>query len=334
MGLFLYGEKRLGRMGHWWAAFFVFFGSWLSGFFIIATNAWMQHPVAYTTGPDGNIQLSSFWGLLLNPWIFWQYIHNMGGAVVTASFAMAALGAFYLLSSRHIAQARLYVRLGVITGCLFSLIMLFPSGHEQARMVARYQPASLAAMESLFSTTQGAPMVLIGQPNVPESKIDNPGYIPRLLSYLAYGSWTAEVRGLEDFPREHWPDNIPLLYYGYRLMVGLGMAFIAVMMASVYLLWRHRLYESHWMLRMLMLSFPLPFLANSAGWLTTELARQPWLVYGLIRTDSGYSHLVSGGNSLFTLIGFLGLYGVLGMLCIFLIRRAIEHGPMDSPEPV
>ena len=122
LGLFLYGEKRLGKMGHWWAAFLVFFGSWLSGYFIIATNAWMQHPVAYATGPDGNIQLVSFWGLLLNPWIFWQYIHNMSGAVVTASFAMAALGAFYLLSNRHIAQARLYVRLGVITGCLFSLM--------------------------------------------------------------------------------------------------------------------------------------------------------------------------------------------------------------------
>ena len=177
-------------------------------------------------------------------------------------------------------------------------------------------------------------MLLIGQPNVQQSRIDNPGYIPRLLSYLAYGTWTAEVKGLDAFPREQWPDNIPLLYYGYRLMVGLGMAFIAVMSAAAYLLWRDRLCESRWMLRILMLSFPLPFLANSAGWLTAELGRQPWLVYGLIRTDSGYSHLVSGGNSLFTLMGFLGLYAVLALLCIFLIWRVIDNGPVDSPERV
>jgi cytochrome bd ubiquinol oxidase subunit I len=334
LGLFLYGEKRLGKMGHWWAAFLVFVGSWFSGFFIIATNAWMQHPVAYAVGPDGNIQLLSIWGLLLNPWILWQYIHNMSGAVVTASFAMAALGAFYLLSNRHIAQARIYVRLGVITGCICSLMMLFPSGHEQARMIARHQPASLAAMEALFDTTQGAPLMVIGQPNVPESKVDNPGYVPRLLSFLAYGDWTAEVKGLEAFSREQWPDNIPLLYYGYHLMVGLGTAFIAVMAGAGFLLWRDQLYESRWMMRILLLSFPLPFLANSAGWLTAELARQPWLVYGLVRTDSGYSHMVSGGNGLFTLIGFLGLYALLALLCIILIGQMIGHGPADSPEQV
>ena len=327
LGLFLFGEKRLGRWGHWAAAFLVFLGSWISGFFIIVTNAWMQHPVAYSTAADGSLHLNSFWGLLLNPWALWQYLHNMGGAVVTASFVMAAVGAFYLLAGRHKEHAARFVTVGVIAGLVFSVWQLAPTGEQQGRLVLNNQPATLAAMEALFETAPGAPLVILGQPDVRNRKIDNPIVIPKMLSFLTYRRWEAEVKGLDAFPEDVWPDNIPLLYYSYHIMVGLGTIFIAVMLVSGYLLWRRRLHESRWMLWVLMLSFPFPYIANTAGWLTAELGRQPWLVHGLIRTSHGSSPGVSSGNALFTLIGFMGMYMALGFLFLFLIWREIQNGP-------
>ena len=327
LGLFLYGEKRLSPKGHWWAAFAVFLGSWLSGFFIIASNAWMQHPVAYSRTPDGSFQLASFWGLVLNPWAWWQYAHNMSGAVITGSFAMAAVGTFYLLSGRHEKHARLFVRVGVLAGVLSSLVQLFPTGDGQGRMVAQHQPVTLAAMEALFQSQAGAPLVLIGQPNTAARNIDNPFIIPEMLSFLTYRRWRAHVQGLDAFPVETWPQNIPLLYYSYHIMVGLGTIFIAIMVIATFLLWRGQLFDARWMLWVLMLSVPFPYIANTAGWFTAELGRQPWLVYGLLRTDQGYSRTVSAGNGLFTLLGFMGMYTVLGILFLFMVRREIEHGP-------
>ena len=172
LGLFLYGEKRLGPKLHFMSAFLVFFGSWLSGFFIIATDAWMQHPVGYTTGRNGIIQLTSFIRLLLNPWLFWQYLHNMTASVVTASFVMAGLGAFYLLMNKHTEYGRLFVRLGVIAGLTATILMIFPTGDGQGKMVAQNQPVTLAAMEGLFESAKGAPIVLVGQPNTDRLTLD------------------------------------------------------------------------------------------------------------------------------------------------------------------
>ncbi len=327
LGLFLYGEKRLGKWGHWWAAFLVFLGAWVSGFFIIVTDAWMQHPVAYAFAPDGSVHVNDFWGLLTNPWAIWQYAHNMAGSVVTASYVMAALGAYYLLGNKHLESAKIFLRLGIISGLLFSVGLLFPTGDQQGRMVAWHQPATLAAMESLFRNEAGAPLYIVGQPNVEEQKVDNPIAIPRLLSFLTYRRWKVEVKGLEAFPRDNWPDNIPLLYFSYHIMVGLGTIFVAVLLAAALLLLKRRLYESRWMLWGLMLCFPFPYIANTAGWMTAELGRQPWLVYGLMRTGQGFSPGVSAGNVLFTLLGFLGLYGLLSILFLFLMWREIEHGP-------
>ena len=148
-----------------------------------------------------------------------------------------------------------------------------------------------------------------------------------MLSFLTYRSWTANVKGLDSFPRDQWPDQVLLLYYSYHLMVGLGTIFIAVMGLAAWLLWRGRLYQSRWMLWVLMLSAPLPFIANTTGWMTAELGRQPWLIYRLMRTAAGISPRVSGGNVLFTLIGFMGMYALLSILFLFLIFREIEHGP-------
>jgi len=333
LGLFLFGEKKLGRMGHWWAAFLVWLGSWLSGYFIIATDAWMQHPTGYTLGPNGAIELSSFWGLVLNKWTLWQYAHTMIGAVQTGCFVMAAVGAFYLLTNRHEAYGRTFVKGGVLVGTIAALLQLFPTGDLQGRMIAENQAPTLAAMEGLFETQEGAPLAILGQPDVQKRKLDNPLEVPNMLSFLTYRRWNANVKGLSDFPQDQWPDRIALLYYSYHLMVGLGTIFIALMIVAAFLLWRGSLYESRWMLWLLMVSVPLPYIANTAGWMTAELGRQPWLIYGVMRTAQGVSPRVGAGNAWFTLIGFMGMYTVLAILWLFLVYREIEEGPEPEDGP-
>jgi cytochrome bd ubiquinol oxidase subunit I len=332
LGLFLYGEKRLSPRGHWWAGVAVFLGSWISGFFIIVTDAWMQNPVGYTTAADGSAQLSSFWALLLNPWAWWQYAHNMSGAVITGAFVMASVGAFYLLWGKCAEYARKFVRVGVVAALIASVLQLFPTGDGQGRMVAVHQPVTLAAMEALFQSQPGAPLVLIGQPNIEAHRIDNPVQVPNALSFLTYRRWKAEVKGLDAFPQDEWPGNIELLYFSYHIMVGLGTLFIAIAVVAAYLLWRGKLFGSRWMLWILLLTLPFPYIANTAGWLTAELGRQPWLVYSLMRTADGYSKTVSAGNGIFTLLGFMGMYTVLGILFLFLVRREIDRGPEAEVE--
>jgi cytochrome d ubiquinol oxidase subunit I len=327
LGLFLFGEKRFGARVHWLAAFMVFVGSWLSGYFIIVTDAWMQHPVGYQIAADGMAHLNSFWSLLFNEWAIWQYIHNMGGALITGSFVVAALGAFYLLSRRQEEYGRMFLSLGVIVAFLASVFQLWPSGDRHGQLVAKYQPITLAAMEGLFHSEEGAPIVLVGQPDTDRQQLDNPIYVPKALSFLTHRRWEAEVKGLNEFPRDRWPDNLPLLYYCYHIMVGLGTIFIAITISAAFLLWRNRLFSARWMLWILMLSFPFPFIANTAGWITAEVGRQPWIVYGLLRTEQGFSSHVSAGNALFSLIGFMGMYTVLSVLFLLLMWREIMHGP-------
>jgi cytochrome d ubiquinol oxidase subunit I len=327
LGLFLYGEKLLGRIGHWVAAFLVFLGSWLSGFFIIATNAWMQHPVGYTVGLDGKIALESFLALIFNPWTFWMYLHNMIGSVVTAAFVMTSIGAYYLLSRRHEEYGRTFVKLGVVTGFIASWLMLFPTGDSQGKMVARRQPVTLAAMEGLFETKEKAPIAILGQPDVGRRRLDNPLTIPGVLSFLTYRRWSAEVKGLDAYPHELWPDNIPLLFYSFHIMIGLGTIFIAVMTVAFLYLRKGRLFHTRPLLWLLMLLLPFPYIANTAGWMTAELGRQPWVIYNLMRTSEGASVQVSSGNAMFTLMGFMGMYALLTILFLFLCCREIDRGP-------
>ncbi len=329
LGLFLYGEGRLSRWGHWWAGFAVFVGSWLSGFFIIVTDAWMQHPVAFARAADGSFNVISFWGLLFNPWALIQYAHNMCGAVVTGVFVMAAVGAYYLIEGKFEEQARAFLKVAVIVGVIASAAQIFPTGDAFGKFMAGNQPATVAAMEGLFRTEAGAPIVILGQPDVEHERIDNALAANRVLSFLIYGTPTATVKGLNSFPKTDWP-NIPLLYYSYHIMAGLGTIFIAVMAASAFLLWRGKLYQTGWMLWILLCCLPFPYIANTAGWLTAETGRQPWLVYGLMRTPDGYSKNVNAGNALFTLLGFMGLYALLAILFLFLMHRAIAHGPVED----
>jgi cytochrome d ubiquinol oxidase subunit I len=175
---------------------------------------------------------------------------------------------------------------------------------------------------------------LIGQPDTEKLTLDNPIVVPGVLSFLTYRRWEAEVKGLNDFPRDQWPDNIPLLYYSYHIMVGLGTLLMLLMVLSVWSLFRGSLHRNRPLLWALMLALPFPYIATTTGWMTAELGRQPWLIYGLMRTLDGTSPRVSAANGLFTLMGFMGLYTILGILFLFLVQREIEHGPQRAETQV
>ena len=326
----VFGEKKLGPRYHFFAALAVAAGSWLSGYFIIVTNAFMQHPVGYTLAQDGTLQLANMRAFLLNPWALLQYAHNMTAAVVTGSFVVAAIGAFYTLRGLHADIARLLLRTGVAFGLVAALLVAFPTGDQQAKLVAQHQPAALAAMEGRFESGAQAPITMIGQPNVKARRLDNPIHIPGALSFLAFGTFHAEVRGLDTFPERDWPTNIELLYFAFHVMAGLGTMFIGLMGLSALFALRRRLETTRPLLWALMLAFPFPYIATTAGWMTAELGRQPWLIYSLFRTSAGYSQKVSPGDTIFTLVGFAGLYFVLGLLYVFLVGREVIHGPVET----
>ncbi len=337
LALLVFGERRLGPKKHLAAAVALFLGSWLSGYFIVTTNAFLQNPVGYAKAPDGTLAIADLSEYLLNPWALAQYAHTMTAAVVTASFVMAAVGAFWILRGEHLGAARVSLKTGVAAGLVSSLLVAMPTGHLQGQLVAKHQKVALAAMEGRFESGPRAPIAMIGQPNVAERRLDNPVAIPGVLSYIAYGDFSKNVQGLNDFPEDLWPTNVELLYYSFHVMVGLGTLLIALAALAFFELLRGKLETRRSLLWLLMLAFPFPYIATTAGWMTAELGRQPWLVYDLLRTAEGASPTVHGGSALFTLIGFAGLYLVLGLLFLFLVAREVGHGPhvLDrSPAPV
>jgi cytochrome d ubiquinol oxidase subunit I len=330
VGALIWGEKRLGPRLHFLAALAVALGSWISGFFILVTNAFMQHPAGYRAEPGGSLGIANFIAYLLNPWALVQFAHNQMAALVTGSFVVTAVGAFYRLRRLHLTQARLYLRAGTLVALIASVLVAFPTGDQQAKMVGNHQPVTLAAMEGRFAGGPMAGVAMIGQPNVAARRLDNPIEFPGVLSFLAYGHFGSYVHGLAEYPANVWPDNIELLYYSFHLMITLGMIFIVLMAYASFQNWRGRLESSTWLLWLLMLAFPFPYIANTLGWMTAELGRQPWLIYGVFQTRDGYSKVVSTGNTVFTLIGFVGLYFVLGLLFLFLEGREISRGPDEA----
>ncbi|SRR5579884_36465 len=330
LGILLFGEGRVSPRLHWLSSILVAAGALISGFFITATNAWMQHPVGYAVGPQGTVHLDNFWALVGNPFAWWQYAHVINGAILTAAIVVAATGAYYLLAGTHVAFGRLSVTLGVVVGAVFALTQLFPTGDLNSRNVLVYQPLKLAAMEGLFRTRPGAPLAIIGMPDTTRGRLLDPVIVPDLLSFLTYGDFHATVRGLGDYPRDLWPP-VQITYYAYHIMVGLGTIFIAVFLLGILLWWRRALARCRWFLWILLAQLPFPYIANEAGWTVTEVGRQPYLVYGLLRTAEGASPTVVAAETIFTLLGFAGMYALLGLVFLYLVLRVVAAGPADAP---
>jgi cytochrome d ubiquinol oxidase subunit I len=326
LGVLLAGKDRVPSWLYSTSAVAVWFGSWLSGFFIVATDAWMQHPVGYTI-VGNRIELTSLPAVLLSPFAWWQYLHVVCGAMVAGSFVVAGVGAYYLLSKRETVIAQRFVKVGVIVALIFAVLVVFPTGDKNGDEVTKYQPIKLAAMEGLFNSTKDAPLAIIGMPDTHTDDLIDPIYVPDLLSFLAYGNFRAGVKGLSAYATELWPP-VDLTYYAYHVMVGLGTIFMGIATLAALFLWRKRLFDTPLVLWLLMLVMPFPYIASEAGWVTSEVGRQPWIIYGLMRTASGVSPTVASGEAVFTLIGFAGMYFLLGFLFLYLTLREIGHGPV------
>ncbi|VAW17085.1 Cytochrome d ubiquinol oxidase subunit I [hydrothermal vent metagenome] len=328
LALFIFGEKLMGQKLHFLTGFLVFLGSWASGYFIIATNAWMQHPVGYEILDNGKFVLNNFSSLFSNPWLLPAFLHNQIASLTTSSFVVASIGAFYVLRNKNLEYGKLFLKTGVLFGFVSSILLAFPTGDWNAKNVAKYQPATFAAMEGIFETEEaGAEIVLIGQPNMRKKKLDNKIAVPNILSFLTYQEWDKQILGMDQFKKEELPDNIPALYYSYHIMVGLGTIFMGIMGLALVFLWRKKLYTVKPLLWTIMFLVPFPYIANITGWYVAELGRQPYLVYGLLRTSEGISPTVSSGNTLFTLLGFVALYMLLGLLFLVLVGKTINEGP-------
>jgi cytochrome d ubiquinol oxidase subunit I len=325
LGVFLFAERRVSPVVHWLSAVMLALGAVASGFFIVATNAWMQHPVAYEV-VNGRAELQSLWGLLSNPYVRWQFPHVISGAMVVGSTVMAGVGALYLLMRRHERDGRIFVRLGVISGLIFSVTSLLPTGSLHGENVARFQPAKMAAMEGLFESQERAGMAIIGMPDTERKELMDAIVVPGVLSWLIYGDFRARVTGLNDIPADEHPP-VEIVYYAYHIMVGLGTLFIALYSLAAFLLWRGRLYANRAVLWLLMLAMPFPYIANHAGWVVAEVGRQPWVVYGVQRTAMANSTNVTAGMTYFTLFGFMGLYALVGILYLLLFFRIVAKGP-------
>jgi cytochrome bd ubiquinol oxidase subunit I len=326
LGVLLYGKEKVAPRLHAASAVIVWLGSWLSGYFIVATDAWMQHPVGYAIGAHNRIEMANLGAVLFSPFALWQFAHVLCGALVTGGFLVAGIGAYYLLSKREFDLGRRFVNGGVVVALLFSLLVVFPTGDRNSADVTAYQPVKLAAMEGLFESTQGAPLAIIGMPDTANRTLIDPIFVPDVLSFLAYGNFEANVKGLSAYATELWPP-VELTYYAYHVMVGLGTIFGAIAVLAAFFLWRKTLFRRRAVLWLLLLVMPFPYIANEAGWIVTEVGRQPWLIYGIMRTSAGISPTVAAGETLFTLIGFLGMYFLLGVLFLYLVLREIAEGP-------
>ncbi|WP_366183869.1 cytochrome ubiquinol oxidase subunit I [Flavobacterium ovatum] len=328
LGMFLFAEKIIGHRWHFVTGLLICLGSWASGYLIIATHSWMQHPVGYEVLENGKFVLTNFSALFTNVWVWPSYLHNQAASMVTSSFVVAGIGAFYILNNRNVSYGKLFLKTGVVFGLISSIIVAMPTGDLLAKNVVKYQPVTFAAMEGIFHTEKkGAEIVLIGQPDVKDKKLDNKIAVPNVLSFLTYGNWDTEVKGLDQFPEDTHPTNISGLYYAYHIMVGLGTLFIGMTLLAIVQLSRGKLFQTKWLLWSFMFMMPFPYIANITGWYTAELGRQPWLVYNMLRTADGASPTVSSGNTLFTLMGFVGLYALLGMLYAILVGKIIYSGP-------
>ena len=326
LGALLYGRRALGPKLHAASAIVVWLTSWLSGYFIVVTNAWMQHPVGYALAPNGNIELTDMAAVLLSPFAWWQFAHVITAALVAGGFLVAGTGAFYFLADREHDVARRFMHSGIIVAFVFSALTVFPTGDRNSANVTAFQPVKLAAMEGLFHSEQGAPLAILGMPDTDGQRLLDPVNVPDILSFLAYGNFRANVAGLAAYPRSLWPP-VALTYYAYHVMVGLGTAFFGIGVLGVLLLWRDLIARTAWFWWIVLLAMPFPLIANEAGWVTAEVGRQPWIIYGLMRTSAGISPTVVAGETIFTLIGFAGVYMLLGMLYLFVTLREVLNGP-------
>lgn len=325
LGLYLYGWERLSPRAHLLCGVVVAFSGMVSGVLVVAANAWMQNPVGFdlVAGKAVNVDpLAPF----RSPAWFHMALHSTLSCYIATGFAAAGVYAVGMLRGRRDAYHRSALTLSLALATVTALLQPL-SGDLSAKHVAEHQPAKLAAMEAHFHTEAGAPLIVGGLPDAETGTVRYAIRIPKMLSFLAHGDFDAEVKGLDAFPRELWP-NVLIAHLAFQVMVGAGMALIGLGLWFWLVRWRRR-EPDRWLLRAIVAGSPLGFLALQAGWIVTEVGRQPWVVYGVMRTRDGVTP-VDGVPA--TLFGFSVLYLVLGVALAWLLRR-LATGASSSTAP-
>ncbi len=327
LAVWVFGWNKLSPRLHALCIWLVALASNLSALWILIANSWMQHPVGFTIR-GGRAELTDFLAVVTQPFAIQQFFHVISGAYILAGFFVMGVSAYHLLRQQHRPFFTKSFRLGLILALVFSIAEIF-QGHLHAGAVAQIQPTKLAAMESLWETKAGAPMWLFLIPDEEnERNLVEFGAIPDALSILAFHSPQATVQGLKDFPKDERPP-VTLTFLAFRLMVGLGLLFVLLSVIAWFK--RNQLESSPRFLKVLLYAIPLPYVALQAGWLVTEVGRQPWIVYGLMKTQQAVSPIAASQVGA-TLAAFIVVYLALGIIAFYLIRKYAVLGP--EPEGV
>lgn len=329
IGIMLFGWNRVRPGIHYFATICVSLGAHLSSTWIVAANSWMQTPVGYQiegVGTEAKAVLTDFWGMIFNPSFLDRLTHVLIGCWLTGAFMVISISAYYFLKKRHLDFAKSSMKLGLIVGGIMVVLQLW-SADVSGRRVAEYQPPKLAAMEGIYETKPRTAMNLIGWVDH-SSRTVKSLQVPGLLSFLIYRNADVPVMGLDQFPEKDWP-MVGAVFQTYHLMIYMwcGM-FLAALLGLI--LWKRKTFgKGKWIPRYLVLSVVFPFIANEAGWFTTEMGRQPWIIYNVMRTSEGVSKTISAGQVVGSLIMFSVIYIFLFSMFIFLLNRKIQNGPQE-----
>ncbi|MGC8737616.1 MAG: cytochrome ubiquinol oxidase subunit I [Candidatus Hydrogenedens sp.] len=329
LGILVFGWNRVSKKAHFFATFLVALGATLSALWIIVANSWQHTPAGFhivETHLGPRAEIISFWQMFFNPSTVGRYFHVIFSAMLNASFFVMSISALYILKGRYEEFARRSLKIALIFGVIGAYFTLL-FGHHQAIVVARHQPAKLAAFEGHFKTTEGGtPYYLFGIPNEEKKKVDYGITVPGFLSFLVYFDFNKPVKALDQFPPED-PPPVKLPFFTFHLMVSLGMFFIALTTLSLFLWWKNKLFDYRWLLWIFVFSLPLPYIANMAGWIAAEVGRQPWIVQDLLRTKDGVSPGVSASQVFSSTVMFTMIYSLLFILYVFILVKKVKKGP-------
>ncbi len=332
LGIMLFGWKRVPPTIHFLSTCLVAFGASLSAFWIIAANAWMQTPSGYEF-VDGQFMVTSFKDAIFNPAFPTHLAHMLMASYETTAFAVAGISAYFLLKNQHVLFYRKSLLLALVMAALCAPFQIL-LGDLKGLNVARHQPAKLAAIEAHWETNidQGAALNLFAIPDMENEKNHFEISVANMLSWLITRSADGQVQGLLEFPKDERP-NVAITFFSFRIMAGIGFIFVCVMLWAGVLWWRKKIYDTPLFLKALVAVQPLGFIATITGWITAEVGRQPWVVYGLMRTEDGVSP-IAAGNVMWSLAMFMIFFAVIGASYFYYTIRTLKRGPdMESPIP-
>lgn len=322
IGVWFFGWKKLSRKAHAFVMWLIAGASTLSAVWILIANSWMQHPVGYVIR-NGRAELESLTAVVFQKWAILEFLHTVSAAYILSAFFVMGISAYHLLKKQHIEFFTKSFRIALVLGLIFSLFEIL-EGHLHGADLSESQPAKLAAMESHWDTRTKAPIFLFALPDEKNEKNAVELFpLPGLLSLLAKHDYSAEVKGLKDFSPEERPPVL-ITFAAFKIMIALGFYFGLMMIIGWFI--RNRLTEFPLYLKLMLYSIPLPYIASEAGWVLAEVGRQPWIVYGLMKTSDAYSP-VAGSQVFISFLAFIIVYGLLGALCFYLIAKNAKQGP-------